>query len=222
MEKRHEEYIKYYEVRFKKYENNPLYKNSYQAEKKMYEAIKNAKDLKEFGEILKKEKLNLKCAIALVKDQETARLNHYKSINEHVRAKAPEMILQIIDDVQDINELTAKVSEIDTKISREISIDLFTDQFYYDLLNLENIEIYEKARLPEGEWKEESKKFLEREINHFKKSWNENILPENRKWQNDWDLNYDNIWEDRHRRKIPTPDEVVKTRIEEHKKYRGI
>lgn len=34
MDQRHQEYLDYYRVRMSKYENNPLYKNSYQSEKK--------------------------------------------------------------------------------------------------------------------------------------------------------------------------------------------
>ncbi len=222
MEKRHEQYVEYYKSRMIKYENNPMYKNSYEAERNQYEAIKNIEKLEDFKDVIETQKTNLKCAIALTKDKETAQLKHFKEEQEIVRAKAPEMILAILDDIQNVNELNEKVSEITTKISREISIDLFVDEFFSDFRILENIEINANAKLPPGEWKEEAQKHMNEEIKRFREKWEQRVLPENRKWQPDWDLNYDLIWEHRHRRKIPLSDEVIKKRIEEHKKYRGV
>ncbi len=222
MEKRHEDYIRYYKARKLKYENNPMYKNAYEAENNMYHAISGISKLEEFKNIIETQKLNLKCAIALVKDKETARLKHFNELQETVRAKAPQQILAIIDSIQDVMDLTQKVSEIETKISREISIDLFVDEFFSDFRSLENIEIYANSNMPEGEWKQEAEKRMNEEIARFKERWETMILPENRKWQPDWDLNYDVIWEHRHRRKIPLSDEVIKKRIAEHKKYRGV
>ena len=87
MDQRHQEYIEYYKARVKKYENNPLYRNSYQTEKAIYDAIAGANDLDEFKTRLEQGNLTVKNAIALVKDQENARKKFYEEINQPIKAK---------------------------------------------------------------------------------------------------------------------------------------
>lgn len=55
-----------------------------------------------------------------------------------------------------------------------------------------------------------------------KKLWKDVMVPESQKWQPDWKFDVDLIWEDRHRRLIPVPDELVEKRIQQFKTYRGI
>ena len=67
MEQRHKEYIEYYQSRLKKYEKNPLYINSYQSEKALYDAIANAANIEEFGNTVESLNLAVKNAIAWLK-----------------------------------------------------------------------------------------------------------------------------------------------------------
>jgi len=48
------------------------------------------------------------------------------------------------------------------------------------------------------------------------------VLPHARKWEPDWQFNFDLIWEERHRRLIPIPDEELKKRVRQFKTYRGL
>lgn len=222
MEKRHQEYMEYYQARFKKYEDNPLYPYSYQSEKALYDAIATSDKLDEFGRKVEEGNLAVENAIALVKDQETARKKLYQELKEEIRLHAPLRILDIIDTVKTDIELTNTVSEIEGEVSIEITLDLLTDQIYHDMMTLEEIEIFQSAEVPD-EWKKEINQDYPQElINMGREDWTESVIPNAHKWDPHWQYNFDLIWEERHRRLIPIPDEVLKRRVEQFKTYRGI
>ncbi|BDZ69113.1 hypothetical protein [Methanobacterium ferruginis] len=222
MEKRHQEYMEYYQARLKKYENNPLYPHSYHSEKELYEAIANSENLDEFGRKVEDGNLAVENAIALVKDQETARKKLYQELKEEIRLHAPLRILDVIDTLKTDLELTNTVSEIEGEVSNEIALDLFTEEIYYDLLSLEEIEVFQSAEVPD-EWKQEINQDYPQElITMGREDWNESVIPNAHKWDPEWQYTFDLIWEERHRRLIPIPDEVLKKRIEQFKIYRGI
>jgi len=222
LEKRHQEYMEYYQARLKKYENNSLYPHSYQSEKELCEAIANSDNLDEFGRKVEDGNLAVENAIALVKDQETARKKLYQELKEEIRLHAPLRILDVIDTLKTDLELTNTVSEIEGEVSNEIALDLFTEEIYYDLLSLEEIEVFQSAEVPD-EWKQEINQDYPQElITMGREDWNESVIPNVHKWDPEWQYNFDLIWEERHRRLIPIPDEVLKKRIEQFKIYRGI
>ena len=222
MDQRHQEYIKYYRSRMLKYKNNPLYKNSFETEKSLYNAISNSKNLDEFGKKIEENNLAVKNAIALVKDQETARKKHLKELKEYVRLKAPLRILEIIDSMESDMELVETVSKIEADVSIEISIDLMTDYFYNDFLSLEEIEVYKSAEVPEKWQNEINHEYPQEMISLGRESWTNDVLPSTHNWDPQWEFDFDLIWEERHRRLIPVSDEVVRKRIEQFKIYRGI
>jgi len=220
MEERHQQYVKYYEARMKKYESSKLYARSYETENALYDAISTASDLNDFKTKFEEGNLAVKNAIALTKDKETVFKELYHKLKEFIRAQSSEEILEKIDDAKTDQDVVNIVTDIDQKNSVKISIDLFTDEFYSDFKVLEDIEVWEKAEIPD-EWKAEIKKSIQKDIANGRKQWEEDILPNNRNWDPNWNFNYDLIWEERHRRLIPFPDEIAKKRIEQHKNYRG-
>ncbi len=220
MEHLHREYVDYYRARLKKYESNPNYKNSYETEKALLDAMSGVKELKDFREVLFKNNLHNKNAVALVKDQETLRQKMYTDIRETVRAKGSADILAALPAINDVNQLTQRVTEIGLQNSNEIAVDLATDYFYYDFLQLEWIEILEKGEFP-SRWKSEIKERIENWKESLRKNWTDSTLPSMRKIRPDFKFDYNLIWEDRHRRKIPVGDETLKRRIEQHKKIVG-
>ncbi len=220
MDPRLQAYEGYYRARVRKYEGNPLYPNALAAEKALYDALVSAKTGDEFKKKLFGENLHLKNAIALVRDQETARLKYYEEIKETIRANGPRMILAELDSIEDVTQLTTRVNELHNKNSVEISVDELLDEFYSDFTALENIEVYEKAEVParwEAEFCAAAKEMREAE----KKDWRESVAPNARNWDPNWKINYDKLWEERHRRRIPIPDESLKRRIAEHKLATG-
>jgi hypothetical protein len=178
--------------------------------------------LEEFGQKVEMDNLTVKSAIALVKDQETARKKLYYDLKEEIRLKAPSRILDVVDSVKTDMELVHKISEIEGDVNIEITMDLFTHQINYDLMILEEIEVYQSAEVPD-EWKKEINQDRPNKIIHQgSKEWNEVVLPNAWKWEPDWQFNFDLIWEERHRRLIPIPDEILKKRIWQFKTYRGL
>ncbi|MDO8870772.1 MAG: hypothetical protein Q7V10_08505 [Methanobacteriaceae archaeon] len=222
MNQRHQEYVKYYESRLKKYENNLLYPYSYKSEKALYDAISESEDLEEFGQKVEWGNLAVKNAIALVKDQETARKNLLIELKEEIRLHAPSRILDIVDSLKTDVELINTVSEIEGDVNVEVTLDLFTDQIRYDLMILEEIEVYQSAEVPD-EWKNEINQENPQElIKQGNKQWEDAMLPQAQKWDPPWQYQSDLIWEERHRRLIPIPHEVLEKKIKQFKTYRGI
>lgn len=220
MDKRQQEYTEYYQARMKKYEGNPMYANSYLTEKALYELMRDAKTEEEYKEKFFGEKLNLKNAIALTKDRETARLNFYREIKEDIRAQGPEEILKKADQVQSDQELIEMVNKTLAKNSLDISIDGFTDYLYSAFVALENREVWKRAKVPE-KYRAKLDKWLSEDLAETRKVWNEVTVPAARQYDPNWKMDYERVWAERHRRNIPVPDSTVKRRIEEHKEMLG-
>lgn len=218
MEEILKEYIAYYEARMKRFEGNPLYPNSFNSEKALYDAIASCEKLEDFKDKESSGNLSVKNAVALVKDQAAAELEHYTELKEAVRAKAPEETLQVIDKAQTALDVANIASDVETKWSKEIAVDLFTDAFYDSYLShLEHIEVLQKAVVPD-QWKKEQEQSLADEIQSFKESLASD-RENNGAWQSGWRLNTDSLWEDRHRRKVPLPDDSLKRRISEYDQH---
>jgi hypothetical protein len=224
MEQRHKEYIEYYRARFKKYEGNPMYPHSEAAERAMLEAIETAADLNEFRDRLFAGNLHVKVAVALVKDQEAARLRHFRAIEETVRARGPENILKTVSQMEstisDVMDLTSEVNRILDANRIEIAVDLLVDHFWSDFTAIENIEVAERADVPDR-WKAEHRSAAEADRAKGRQLWQEIDLPAAKEWDPNWKMNYALLSETRHRRKLPFPDSTLSRRIEDHKKYRG-
>ena len=221
MEQRHQEYLDYYRVRMRKYENNSLYAHSFESEKKLFDALSQCERLEDFRAKVEGENLALNNAVALVKDQALARLELYQSIKEFVRARAPRQILDMVDGVGSVGELTTKVNETEVKVGIEISVDQLTWYFYSDFIAMENIEVWQTAEIP-AEWQHEIRhEWVDETIAEGRKLWQNTVLPESRKWSPDWQFDFGLIAEDRHRRLIPVPEDVVQRRIQQFKTYRG-
>lgn len=222
MDQRHLDYIAYYKVRMQKFEGNPMYKNSLEAEKAMFDAISGIEELEEFRDKVQAGKLNVKCAIALVKDQETARLQHYSEISDPIRIHAPQRILQMVDSVTSDMELVEKVNKIESTVGIEVSVDNLIRQFISDIDSLELIEVWENAEVPDEYKQKVNHDYSDDFIAEYQKLLKEIILPRAREWDSEWDFDYSLLWEERHRRRIFFSDDILKKRIEQHKKYRGI
>ena len=203
-----------------------MYPNSEKAERAMLDAIETAKDLAEFKDRLFAENLNVKVAIALVKDQETARLKHFESMEETVRAEGPRQILEALKSMEernmsDVMDLTSESSRISDRNRIDIAVDLLVDHFWSDFTAIENIEVSERAEVP-SKWKGENKAAVESDRRQGAKLWQEIDLPAAQQWDPNWKMDYSLLSQTRHRRKLPFSDATLKRRIEDHKKYRGI
>lgn len=211
-----DDYKAYYKVRMERYENDPLYLNSYQSEKALYDAMNSCSELSEFKE--KIGDLNIKNAIALVKDQETARLNHFNLLEEKVRALAPGWILEKIDSASDANGVVTISSEMEQKASVAITLDGFIDFIWLDIIPLlESLEVTKKADIPA---KYENDR--QAEINDIENSIRQRLsdtISEARNWDPNWLLNLNLVYEHRHRKKIPLSGQILEKRLTELKSF---
>ena len=208
------DYKAYYKARMDRYEGNPMYTFSYQSEKALSDAMNSCNKLIEFKD--KIGDLNIKNAIAMVKDKATARLKHYEELKETVRALEPKLQLERIE--------TAKtdmdVVEIANNASHEamilIAVDELHDHFYTDVIP--SLETIEMLRNIEGaqQYQSDIDYSIQEELKKLKEGIQD--LEENaQSWQEGWKFNPDLIWEHRHRRKIPLPDAVLEKRLNEYK-----
>jgi hypothetical protein len=215
--KRHEEYIAYYRARVQKYKNNPMYTHSLEAELRMLEAVENSEDLAEFRKIVSEDLIDVDVARALIKDQETARMKMFNDLKETTRAETSKNIIASVDSVNDVADINDTVARIMQKGNTGISQEQYINYVYYDFLYLENIEVWEKAQVPE-KWRAKLNGWAADARKSAKDNWTNVIMPAAKKTDPAWKLDYRLMEEHRHRRLIPIPDSALKRRIAEHKK----
>lgn len=209
-----EEYKAYYLLRVKRYEGNPDYQRSYEAGKAMYDAIASCSKLEDFQEKL--GNLNEKVAVAVIMDEYSIRLRHYEDIKETVRAEGCRQILEKASAINNVAELITMINDEEGKTSLAITADSIKP--FDDFLYLENLEIYSTAIVPD-KYRNRYSQFAEKEKQSLREAYLEAEKNLNT-WQPGWKFDYERIEEDRHRRLLPYPDDVIKNQIELTKQIR--
>ena len=208
-----QEYKEYYAVRAEKYADNPNYRNSYEAEKNLSNAMQSCSTLEEFKD--KIGNLNELCATALVKDVSLMEQAHFKKHQETVRVKASEQILEKIDACKDVLEVSSMVVEVENANSIKISMDESHREFQSDWDQIDDITIYENAVVPDKykqkmmETAQETKKSIITGIERLEKN--------NHEWQADWKIIPNINTEHRHRRLIPYSDKHIQEQLAKYK-----
>lgn len=214
MDKLLEDYKAYYLSRSKRYAGNPNFKRTAEVEKKLSDAmnscsvIDDAKD--KFGD------LPALCATAQLLDKSEYSMRVYTDLKETVRAKGNADVLQKCVGINNTTDLIRESTEIFLNNSKEISEDTGTVSFFKSSLSkLEEIEEYENAKAP-GNYEAEMRKSAERSKQELKNSL-ATSLTEFRKYHPTYNFNWDGLWEHRHRKLIPIPDEILTKRINQVK-----
>ncbi len=203
-----DDYKAYYLLRMQRYEGNPDYPNSYRSEKAIYDAIASCKTLEEFKDKL--GNLNEKNASALVIDEYTIRLKYYEEIKEPIRAEGCKRIIEKAKGISNVTELITMINEEENKTSLAITADNinpFNDPGY-----LERMEVWAAADVPE-KYKSRYLQYAEEEKKNLRNAYSEmekNLC----NWQPGWKFDFSRIHEERHRRLIPLPDDVVNEQIQ--------
>ncbi len=224
MEQRHKEYIAYYKARMKKYEGDPDYTNTYAAEKALYEAITTAPTLEEFGERVKEKALNVQVSVGLVKDEATLRADFYTRLNEPIRA-APH--LEILENLAkttytDVLDLNTMVGDVETRWQIKIAMDeTLVEEFYTSWKILEDIEDAEFSQVPER-WKTEQERFVRKEFESMRQMWDTHTIPNARKMDPHYTPNILELYEARHRRKVPFEDAPFQRRVAGFRRGTGV
>ena len=214
------DYILYYEARVKRLANNEHYINSYQAEKALYELVKTCNSVEELQTKASEfTLLSTQNAIALIKDQEIYRKQVYEDCKETIRVQAPANILAAIDELQNDMEIVNVVNKVHQQNSIDVTVDELVNMFYSDFVAMENIEVYRDAEIPE-EWKTQCGEYAKDILESGKKIYHEVELPNARQWKAGWELDYNLLKEERHRRLIPINDDELEKKITLHKTYK--
>jgi hypothetical protein len=79
-----------------------MYQNSLKAEQLLCEAFVNAGSSEAFRQHPDHMQLILDCALALVQDKETSRLDSFERMEEHIRKRAAQNILGWLHTVKDV------------------------------------------------------------------------------------------------------------------------
>jgi len=224
VDSRHQEYIAYYRARVRRVASSPLYPHTLRAEKAILEAIETAPDLETFQERLESERLNVACATARVRDENQARADLLLELEETVRAQPHLEILRALEgrSLETVEDLNTLVTDVETRWQLRISEDetLLTD-FWSDWKIMEDIEQAEQSVVP-PRWHEERARSVVEERARGKQDWEEHTLPNARKYFPEYNPDWEQLWETRHRRKLPFSDAVVERMITNHKRYTGV
>jgi hypothetical protein len=223
MDQRHADYVAYYEARARRHADQPLYPRTAAAERRLADAIRGCARLDDFRAVIETERPEQQCAIARVLDQAAARAAHFRAMEEPVRARGHEQILATAGQARDVAELTSRVNDLLRQNSLEVTVDGFVAMFHGDWKVLEDLEV-DAAILDQvpAEWRAELAAGIADAERRGRELYANHTRVEHRKWAPGWDLDHAQVWEPRHRRLIPEPDEIVARRIEQHRRYLGI
>ncbi len=208
-----QEYKEYYSARARRYANNDKYRNTYEAESNLSNAMQSCSQLEEFRD--KIGNLNELCAMALVKDEHLMEHAFYMKHEEIVRAKAAERILQRIGQCSNVTELITMVQEVSNENSLEISMDEWQREFQGDWSQIDDIEVYENAEVPSAYQDK-----MRRIANDTRQSIKESVAAsksEARKFKPDFEWKHEVNLESRHRRLLPYSDIHIQEQITKYK-----
>lgn len=212
-EKELQDYKEYYAARAERYANNDNYKNSYQIENKISEAIQSSNSMEEFK--IKLGNLNELCAIALVKDEAIIEKDFFEKHKEEIRKLAPMRILKSLNEINNPIDLGIMITEETNKNSLEISSDEAHRQLIYDWHLVDDITIYENAEVPE-----KYKSGMREIVNSVKEllvSSIDDIEKTMQAWEDNWRVKPEINLEYRHKRLYPFKEEHIKEQIEKYK-----
>lgn len=208
-----QQYKDYYRLRAQRYANNPKYAHSFEAESNLSNAMQSCNELIEFKD--KIGNLNELSAVALSKDDHQIEKEFYDRHQEAVRTMAASRILEKIDSIQNVTDLVTLVLEESNKNSLEISMDEYHREFQSDWKQLDDIEVFENAVVPE---KYKSK--MQATANEIKQRLVQSVNDleqEGRKFQPDWTYQPIKNMEHRHRRLIPYSDAHLNEQLSKYK-----
>ena len=205
------EYKAYYRTRANRYAQDPDYQHTFEAENKLAEAMESCQELEAFRN--KVGNLNELCAIALVKDDAKLEYKLYTELKENIRKLGPERILDKADQCSTAQEIITLVQEELNKNSVEIAMDELVREAFHDWSGLEYIDELENAIVPNHRKAENQKQADKKKVKM--KANIEELEDRLKEWEENWKVNLDLIWEERHFRLLPYPKEAIEKRFRE-------
>lgn len=214
-EQRLSEYREYYRARAARFAANPLYPATAAAEAALADAVEAATSLADLQERVVGGELALKCGIALARDQASARAALFARAAESVRAQGPAEILATIDGVRDAAALASLTGGAEQRAAQAVTVDELTRLWTRSLAALENIEVWQTARVP-GRWAAELDGHAAEAGRSEQDAW-ARVTAAAQAHQPGWRLDDARAREDRHRRLVPMPDGAFERRLAQHR-----
>lgn len=214
------DYIEYYKIRMQRYESDTIFAYSYKTEKALYDCISSVKSMEELQQSKASEfgKLAVENGVALAKDEAACRLAFYKKEKEEIYAKGQQELMEKITAATEAYSIATIINEVIAKNNIEITIDTLWPIDFFSMIDvLEKIEICQKAIVPDN-WKADIQQLEKGYIQHIQDQ-TKACLKSIHNYKPDWKINYEILWEYRHRKKNPLPDSMLKQRIAEHQQY---
>lgn len=212
-----QEYKDYYGARAKRFEGNPNYQYSFQAESQLSQAMQSCGQLEEFkGKI---GNLNELCAVALVKDEHLLEQAHFHKHQEWVRRLIADQVLARADGCTNVSDLITMVQEVSQQVSIEISVDEANREFQSAWDQLDDAEICANAEVP-NEYKAEFQQSAQETRAEVAKSVVE-LEQELHKLKPNWRMTPEVVTEHRHRRLLPYSDQHIQERLSEYRAIVG-
>ena len=220
-DKRLEEYREYYDARAERYAGNPKKHHSYEAESKLRDLFRQYDTLEEIKEHF--GSLNIDCAFAKWLDQYEMESEYYESVQDPIRKKCADEILEEVEKYpktglsnSSVIELSSKITEITNQNNNEIYYDEIGGKALLDeWRHIDEIDVYENAVVPQR-YKREMLRFA----NDIKKEMRERTERNEKQfktWSKGRRVNPDLVKENRYRRFMPFSDEEIENHLKKYK-----
>lgn len=210
------DYKYYYKVRMIRYQNDPLFKYSYEAERAMYhifEQVKSMEELMSFKE--KGVELSNKVAIALIKDVAQIELNWYKENKEVVKILAPQQTLAEIDNCKTIADTIQLATNIELHVqNKDVADGLSADTIYKAIDKLVEIEEYSGLKFSRSEYQDENDKLMQSLKDDIVQMFQE-LKEQAIGYDPEWSFDVFLIKEARHTRRIIFDEELINEKCKE-------
>jgi len=209
-----DEYRDYYRARAHRYATNPLYPATAAAEQTLAQAVETSASMAEMQQRIVGDGLSLRCGIALAQDQAAARAALYARTGDDVRAQAPAEVLANVNAVTDAAALASLGSSAEQRAQQAVTVDELTRTWTMNLTALENIEVWQRARVPER-WRSTLDEYAAEGAQLARDAW-KHVSAEAQQHQAGWRVDPTVARAPRHRRLVPMPDQPFEQRLAEH------
>jgi hypothetical protein len=214
-EQRLAEYRAYYRARAARFAANPLYPATAAAEAALADAVEAARSMADLQAGVVGGELALACGRALARDQASARAALYARTAETVRAQGPAEVLAGIDAVGDAAALASLAGGAEQRAAQAVTVDELTRLWTLSLAALENIEVWQTARVP-SRWTGELHGYGTDAARAERDAW-ARVVAEAQAHQPGWRLDDGVARAARHRRLVPVPDGAFERRLAQHR-----
>lgn len=225
-DKRMEEYRAYYDARVERYANNPKKKHSFEAESNLRDLMYKYDTFEEIKDNL--GSLNIDCAFAAWQDQYEMESEYYKEVEDPVRKKCADKILDEVEKYpktglsnSSVIDMGSKITEVTNQSNNEIYYDEASGKALLDeWKHLDEIDVYSNAVVP-GRYKYYMQKFVS-DIKKEMKERNEKNEKYLKAWSKGRRIDPNLAKENRYRRLMPYSDEDIEKQLKKYKEIINI